>query len=94
MMMMMSKKVKYIDDSNYRPDHLVHIENFPEINEIYTIRQKQVTGAGQIGYILQEIVNPLMPNGMEPSFNSRRFIDLGSDEQIANLVNTEVLENI
>lgn len=61
-----------IKDNDYHPSALKFIENFPVKDEYYTIRRVQHTNKGR-GFILEEVYNPLMPNGKEPSFSSKRF---------------------
>lgn len=61
-----------INDKGYQPIHLQWIKQFPKLNEIYTLRDEIKTETG-IGYLLEEISNPIMPNGIEPNFSSNRF---------------------
>lgn len=73
--------VIYVDDSNYHPEALKLIKNFPILNKIYTIRDKFKLPNGQTAIHLVEIENPLVnhPSGQgkfEPSFNIKRFTDL------------------
>lgn len=61
-----------INDSGYNPIHLQWIKQFPKLNEIYTLRDEVKMEIG-VGYLLEEIVNPVMPNGIEPNFSPNRF---------------------
>lgn len=61
-----------IRDDGYNYLQMIQIENYPIKGEVYTIRKRCQTSHG-VGYILEEIKNPLMPNGEEPSFHSSRF---------------------
>jgi len=65
-------KVICIKDDGYDVVHQMWIENYPKKGEVYTVR-KRVHSVNGLGYLLQEITNPIMANGMEPSFNCRRF---------------------
>lgn len=61
-----------IRDDGYNHLQMMQIENYPVKGEIYLIRKRCQTSHG-VGYTLDEIINPLMPNGEEPSFHSSRF---------------------
>ena len=74
------KLLECIDDANYQPQMLQWIHVFPILGDCYEIRKKVITGSGMVGYLLEEIVNPLMPNGYEPNFDRRRFREI---EQIS-----------
>jgi hypothetical protein len=76
-------KVICVSDSNYDIVHTLYIENYPKKGEIYTIRKRVHTPHG-VGYLLEEISNPIMPNGVEPNFHSSRFraVEEESDSKI------------
>lgn len=67
--------VECIKDDGYREDMLQWIENFPVKGEIYTVRKRVHTVNG-LGFLLEEITNPIMPNGEEPNFHHSRFAQL------------------
>jgi hypothetical protein len=89
------KLVECINDTGYKEEHLKWIKNFVVKGEIYTIRRK-VTANGNVGYLLEEIHNPLMPNNYEPNFSEKRFKDVNSDLDIEQLLEETkiVYENI
>lgn len=70
------KLLECIDDSNYQPQMLQFIDVFPVLGDIYELRKKVITGQGKVGYLLDEIINPLMPNGYEPNFARERFREI------------------
>jgi hypothetical protein len=79
--------VECIKDNDYHPISLKYIKNFPVLREIYTIRKRQHTQNG-LGYLLEEIENPVMENGKEPSFNAKRFRPIDStDDLVKELIN-------
>ena len=73
--------VECIKDNDYHPTALKYIKNFPVVKEIYTIRKRQHTVNG-LGYLLEEIENPIMPVGKEPSFSAKRFRPIDSDDNL------------
>lgn len=81
-------KVRCINDTNYDIVHTLYIENYPVKDEIYTVRKREHTSNG-LGYILEEIRNPIMPNGVEPNFGAWRFEPV----QETDLITTNQGEN-
>ena len=82
--------VECIKDNDYHPGALKYIKTFPILKDIYTVRKRQHTVNG-LGYLLEEIENPIMENGKEPSFSAKRFRPIDSrDDLIEEL--TEQLE--
>lgn len=61
-----------IRDNGYSAEHMMFIDNYPVKGEPYTLRKRVHTSHG-VGYLLEEITNPIMPNGEEPNFHSSRF---------------------
>ena len=66
-------KVRCINDTGWRPEHLQWIKEFPVKDTVYTVRKRSHSING-LGYLLEELVNPVMPNGEEPSFSTKRFV--------------------
>jgi hypothetical protein len=79
------KLVECINDTGYTKESLTQIENFPIKGEIYTLRRKVIAN-GKVGYLLEEIVNPLMPNTYEPNFSEFRFKHVNSNLDIEQLL--------
>lgn len=84
--------VECINDSGYKEHSLKYIESFPVKGETYIVRSKVVFN-GETGYLLEEITNPLMPNGYEPNFHVSRFKDVHDDLDLKLLL-TETKELI
>lgn len=78
-----------IKDNDYHPLALKFIKNFPVKGEYYTIRRVQHTNKGR-ALILEEIHNPIMPNGKEPSFAATRFKLVDSPEDLIKELETEL----
>lgn len=68
--------VECIKDDGYHELALKYIKNFPIKGEKYTIRKRKHTTNG-LGYLLEEIHNPITTGGFEPSFSSKRFKQIG-----------------
>ena len=87
--------VECINDSGYKEEMLKYIDNFPVKGEMYAVRSKVVFN-GQSGYLLEEVQNPLMPNGYEPNFHVNRFREVQDDLDIKLLLKQteEVYEDI
>lgn len=81
--------VECIKDDGYLPEHLQWLPNRPIKGDIYTVRER-VHGVRGLGYLLEELHNPLMPNGVEGNFSAKRFKPV-DDIDITEL--TEVLEH-
>jgi hypothetical protein len=75
-------KVTCIKDDGYDPVHTLWIENYPKKDEIYTIRKRE-HGPNGLGYLLEEITNPIMPNGVEPNFHHSRFRPIGEVPKVS-----------
>jgi len=73
-------KVIYKHDTGYDPVHTLYIENYPQKDNVYTIRKRVHTTNG-LGYLLEEIRNPIMPNGVEPNFGCWRFEPLPDEKE-------------
>lgn len=87
------KLVECINDTGYKEEHLKWIKNFPIRSEIYTVKTKVVYN-GEIGYVLEEIDNPPMPNGYLVNFHHKRFKDIKSDLDIEQLLEQiKIVEN-
>ena len=82
--------VECINDSGYHPKSLKFFKEFPVLGGIYTIRKRQNTING-LGFLLEELVNPLLEDGREPSFSAKRFKMLDSPDDLLDEL-TEVLE--
>jgi len=65
-------KLECIKDDGYDVVHTLYIENYPVKGKTYTVRKRVHTSNG-LGYLLEEISNPVMPNGVEPNFGAWRF---------------------
>lgn len=81
-----------INDSGYSPEHLQWIKQFPVKGEIYTLRGRVHTING-LGYLLDEIKNPMMPNGKEPNFSAKRF-KLIDDINIDDLLEETIIKEL
>lgn len=81
--------VECIKDNDYHPKSLQFIENFPVKGDIYTVRKRQHTKNG-LGYLLEEIINPIMTNNFEPSFSASRFKPIDQNTELIN----EILNDI
>jgi len=79
------KLVECINDTGYKEEHLKYIKEFPVKGGIYTISKKVVYN-GEIGYVLEELNNPLMPNGYLVNFHHKRFKDVNSTLDIEQLL--------
>ena len=82
----MTQKVRCIKDDGYDIVHQVWIQNYPVKGEVYSIR-KRVHSKNGLGVLLNEITNPLMPNGIEPNFSMRRFEPVTDDTEAINQTN-------
>lgn len=79
-------KLRCIKDDGYDPVHLLlYLKNIPVKDEIYTLRGRVHTPRG-LGYLLHEIVNPLMPNNVEPNFHNSRFEPVSGDDLVLDTV--------
>ena len=67
-----------IKDDGYHPKAAELIKNFPVKGEAYTLRAR-VHGVNGLGFLLEEIVNPIMINGVEPNFHYSRFREIKVD---------------
>jgi hypothetical protein len=76
--------VECIKDDGYHPNMARWIENFPIKGEAYTVRKRVHTVNG-LGFLLEEITNPIMPTGEEPNFHHSRFREIKVD--VAALLN-------
>ena len=70
--------VECINDKGYHESAFKYIKEFPIKGVIYELRGRKHTLNG-LGYLLHEITNPIMPNGVEPSFSAKRFATLLND---------------
>jgi hypothetical protein len=70
--------VECIKDDGYHPEMIKWIENYPVKGEPYTVCQR-VHGVNGLGFLLEEITNPVMPNGVEPNFHHSRFREIKVD---------------
>lgn len=74
------QRVRCTDDSF--PRHIVEwCDALPVAGEVYTIRGLQMAGSAvtheyDLGFLLEEIVNPRNADGFEPGFFHRRFVPL------------------
>ncbi len=75
--------VECIKDDGYHPQMAQWIKQYPVKGEYYYVRKRVHTVNG-LGYLLDEITNPIMPNGEEPNFHHSRFREVNVD--IAPLV--------
>lgn len=79
--------VECIDDKNWSAEALKWIKDFPISGVVYTVVKRNHCGLGLgLGYVLQELDNPLLPNGEQVGFSAKRFrplpdIDLTSITQ-------------
>jgi len=81
-----------IRDDGYAPEMMVWIENFPVKGQYYYLRKRVHTSNG-MGYLLDEIQNPVMPNGEEPNFHNSRFRAHDSMPELEESL-TEQLEKV
>lgn len=70
--------VECIKDDGYNPNMLKWIHQFPVKGQNYYVRKRVHTKNG-LGFLLDEIVNPIMPNGEEPNFHHSRFREIKVD---------------
>lgn len=82
--------VECINDQNWLPIHLKQIKNFPIKGEVYTVIGRNHTAENGLGYILDELDNPLLPNGAKVGFSAKRFKPV-ADIDLTEI--TKVLEN-
>ena len=80
------KLVECIKDDGYDEKHLQFIKQFPVKGEIYTVAKTVFTPTQRVGYVLEELVNPVMPNNNDVSFAKERFKDIHSDIDIEELI--------
>jgi len=88
------KLLECINDSDYNPEHLKWIKEFPILNEIYLLKSKVMNGDGSVGYILEELNNPPMSNGYIPNFGAFRFKEIKDDINIEELLKETMHEDI
>ena len=81
--------IECIKDNDYHPVALKYIKNFPVQGSPYTIRSRKHTKNG-LGYLLEEIVNPVMEDGIEPSFSAKRFRPIDSSDDLINEIKEEL----
>jgi hypothetical protein len=85
-------ELRCIKDDGYDPVHLLlYLKNIPVKGEIYTLRGRVHTPRG-LGYLLHEIENPLMPNGVEPNFHNSRFEPVGDGSLLNETRSAELAE--
>jgi len=53
----------------------------------------RIHGVNGLGYLLEELHNPIMPNGQEANFSSKRFVPV-DDIDVDALINQTLEENI
>lgn len=77
-----------IDDKNWK----VPCFNYPKCGDVYTIRDILEYTDGTLGFLLNEITNPIIyPRKYETSFLAHRFIKLTLDEQEEEELTEEIL---
>lgn len=64
--------VECINDKNFN-DPLKLIKEFPVKGELYTVIQRNHTNGFGLGYVLEELNNPPLPNGEPVGFSAKRF---------------------
>jgi hypothetical protein len=64
--------VECINDQNWHPMALPFIKNFPVKGQIYTVIGRNHTVHG-LAYVLEEIENPVLPDGNQVAFSVKRF---------------------
>ena len=64
--------VECINDKNFI-DPLNLIKEFPVKGEVYNVVGRNHTQGFGLGYILEELNNPLMPDGTKVGFSAKRF---------------------
>jgi hypothetical protein len=78
--------VECVND-NFPPESLLFINNFPKKKNYYTVREIVEYSSGKIGLLLEEIINPILPNlDVEPTFNISRFKILDIPGYITELI--------
>lgn len=87
--------VECINDTGWKPESIKYIDNFPIKSEVYTVRSSVIFN-GQTGYLLEEITNPIMPNGYEPNFRKDRFKEIHDNLDLKLLLKQteEIYEDI
>lgn len=79
------EQVVYVDSRGQNP-----ILNYPQVNQIVTIRKIRTYGNGQVSFLLDEVANGLVLNNRgreyEPGFASWRFRKLVRTENGMNLL--------
>lgn len=82
--------VECINDTNWNPEIVKYIKDFPVKGNIYTVVKRNHTALAGMGYVLEELNNPPLPDGTPVGFSTKRFKPV--DEIDISEV-TEVLEN-
>jgi hypothetical protein len=78
--------VECVND-NFPPESFQFINNFPKKKNYYTVREIVEYSSGKIGLLLEEIINPILPNlGVEPTFNISRFKILDIPGYVTELI--------
>ena len=78
--------VECVND-NFPPESFLFINNFPKKKNYYTVREIVEYSSGKIGLLLEEIINPILPNlGVEPTFNISRFKILDIPGYVTELI--------
>lgn len=83
--------VECVNDQNWNPVILAHAKELPVKGNYYTVIKINHCGYGLgIGYVLEELNNPTLPNGEQIGFSAKRFKPV---DQVDISEITEVLEN-
>jgi len=68
--------VECINDKNFH-DPLKLIKEFPVKGYVYTVIKRNHTDGFGLGYVLEELNNPPLPDGTPVGFSVKRFKPLG-----------------
>ena len=65
--------VECINDKNWNPEAAKYIKEYPVKGEVYTVVGRNHTAIAGLGYVLEELNNPPLPDGTPVGFSAKRF---------------------
>lgn len=65
--------VECINDTDWSTEAIKYIKEFPVKGMVYTVVKRNHTSVAGLGYVLQELNNPPLPNGEQVGFSAKRF---------------------